>query len=88
MKIKYWKSLVALAIMPFAFYFNFVEFYFAILFLIWSILGLKNKRTFLLDDISQRESPILFWMVITLWLILALLSLAYSEPIISWYSEY
>lgn len=83
--MKYWKSIIALAVMPFAFYFNLVNFYFAIVFLIWSIQGIKTRTTNLLDQIHQNENPILFWIITITWILLALLSLAYSEPIMNWY---
>lgn len=84
--MKHWKSIVALTLIPFAFYFNIIEFYFAILFLVWSIQGLKNKSVFLLDHIAQNENPILYWLITITWFALALLSLAYSEPIITYFS--
>lgn len=83
--MKHWKSITALAIMPFAFYFNWVEFYFAIVFLIWSIQGIKTRTASLLDDIYQDENPVLFWIVTIAWIVLSLLSLAYSEPVMNWY---
>lgn len=83
--MKHWKSIIALLIMPFAFYFNIVEFYFAILFLIWSILSIKNKTVFLLDYITKEENPILFWIVTIVWFALSLLSLAYSEPALPYF---
>lgn len=87
MNVKHWKSIVALAVMPFAFYFNLVEFYFAVLFLIWSIFGLMSGTTFLLDDnITLSKSPILYWIVTVTWFALALLSLAFSEPVMKLYN--
>lgn len=83
--MKYWKTILALVIMPFAFYFDLIEFYFSILFLIWSIQGIRNKNVIFLDYITKNESPLLYWVVTLTWLILALLSLAYSEPLMNWY---
>lgn len=83
--MKNWKSIIALAVMPFAFYFNLVEFYFAIIFLIWSIQGIKNKSVFFLDYISKNEHPILYWIITITWLVLSFMSLAYSEPVMNWY---
>ncbi len=77
--MKYYKSIIALLIMPFAFYFNLVNFYFAILFIVWSIQSIKNKNVFLLDVITRRESPVLYWIVTIVWLVLAIISLLYSE---------
>lgn len=82
--MKHWKSIVALAILPFALHFNWTNFYFAILFLIWSIQGIRDKTTSLLDDISVEESPVLFWIVTIAWLVLSLWSLLYSDTVLTW----
>lgn len=87
-RIKHWKSLVALIVMPFAFYFDLVAFYFALLFLVWSIQGLRNGTIFLLDHIDRKVDPALYWVVTVVWLLLSLLSLLYSEPIIPYYYGY
>ena len=83
-----WKTLIALCILPFAFKFDFVNFYFAALFLIWSLQGIKKKYAFFLDDISKKDDPILFWGVTLLWLALSVLSLVYSEPITNFLYAY
>lgn len=82
-KKKKWKTIVALSLLPFAIFFGVLNFYFAILFLVWSIQGIKNRRAFYLDDISRDESPVLFWVVSLLWLVLSLVSLMYSEPVLN-----
>ncbi len=88
MKIEYWKSKIALLLIPFAFYFELVDFYFALLFLIWSIQGIRRRIAFLLDDVSQSKSPVLFWTISAAWVVLSLLSLYYSEPVINYYYGY
>lgn len=82
--MKYWKSIVALAILPFALIYKWTGFYFAVLFLIWSIQGIRDKTTSLLDDISVEESPVLFWIVTIAWLVLSLWSLLYSDTVLTW----
>ncbi len=79
-----WKTLIALLLLPPTFYFNLVNFYFAALFIIWSLQGIKNRNAFFLDNISRDESPVLFWIITGLWLILSLWSLWYSEPVVNW----
>lgn len=74
--------------MPFAFYFNLVEFYFALFFLIWSVQGINTGNIFMLENINRQSSPVFFWIVTLVWLVLSLLSLAYSEPVIHWYYGY
>lgn len=80
---KEWKNILALLLLPVAFWFNWVNFYFAALFLIWSLQGIKNRHTFLLDSVSRDEQPILFWTVTVLWLILSIWSLLLSEPVLN-----
>lgn len=84
--MKHWKSIIALIILPFAFYFNLLEFYFAILFLIWAIQGVRSKTVSLLDDIYKNENPVLYWIVTITWFTLSILALIYSEPFIKYLS--
>ena len=72
--MKYWKTVTALLIMPLAFYFNWTEFYFAIIFLIWSIQGIRTHTASFLDNIHKEENPFLFWVINMTWIILSILS--------------
>lgn len=83
-----WKTIAALILLPLAFWFEMLNFYFAALFLLWSIQGIKNKQAFFLEDISQKEHPILFWIISMLWLGLSILSLIFSEPFMYFYYGY
>lgn len=47
---------------------------FGFLFLIWVILDLKNKQTYLLEIIQRSENPILYWLIVLMWLIFSALS--------------
>lgn len=85
--MKHWKSIIALIILPFAFYFNLLEFYFAILFLIWAIQGVRAKTVNFLDDIYKNENPVLYWIVTIMWFALSLLALIYSEPFVKYLSS-
>ncbi|WP_422104945.1 hypothetical protein [Winogradskyella sp.] len=86
--MRYRKSVIALAIMPFAFYFNWGTFYFAIVFLIWSIQGIRSKVAVFLDHVPKDDNPFLFWLISIVWVMLSLLSLVYSEPVMDWYYGY
>lgn len=83
-----WKTLIALFLLPVAFWFEWFNFYFAALFVIWSLQGIKNRHAFYLDDISRDERPVLFWVVTILWLVLSLWSLYYSEPVMHYLYAY
>lgn len=77
----HWKSILALLLIPVTFYFNWTEFYFSILFLIWSVQAVKNQEVHLIETIYKSESPILFWHVTVLWFVLSILGIIYSEPL-------
>ncbi|MCG8377289.1 MAG: hypothetical protein MI702_12490, partial [Chlorobiales bacterium] len=79
-----WKTFIALLLLPPAIYFNYANFYFAALFLFWSIHGIKKGHTFFLDDFDKKETPFMFWLISILWLLLSLWSLFYSEPVLMW----
>jgi radical SAM superfamily enzyme YgiQ (UPF0313 family) len=83
-----WKTFVALGFLPIAFYYELINFYFAALFLIWSIQGIKNRNAFYLDNVSRDENPVLFWLISVLWIVLSIWSLIYSEPFINWMYGY
>lgn len=85
---KPWKTLAALSILPFALWFEHINFYFAALFLFWSLQGIKNKQTFYLDDFSKDQNPIMFWVITSLWVVLSVWSLLYSEPVINYLYGY
>lgn len=52
----------------------------AILFLIWAINDLKNKTTYLLEEVTRRDNPFLYWMIISMWIFLSFWSIS-SLPI-------
>ncbi|MCT4586367.1 MAG: B12-binding domain-containing radical SAM protein [Carboxylicivirga sp.] len=79
-----WKTFIALLLLPPAIYFNLTNFYFAAIFLYWSIQGMVKGNTFFLDDFNKKETPIMFWLISILWLLLSLWSLFYSEPFLEW----
>lgn len=47
---------------------------FGFLFLIWVILDLKNRQTFLLEIVQRNNNPILYWLIVLTWFIFAVLS--------------
>jgi hypothetical protein len=85
---RYWRAILALFLMPIAFYFNLVEFFFALLFLFWSIQGIKSGMATLIDTVLKSDSPVLFWTINIMWIVISLMSLTFSEPIMTWYYGY
>ena len=47
---------------------------FGFLFLVWVILDLKNRQTYLLEIIKKDENPFLYWIIVITWFCFALLS--------------
>lgn len=47
---------------------------FGFLFLVWVILDLKNRQTFLLEIVQRNNNPILYWTIVLTWFIFAVLS--------------
>jgi len=47
---------------------------FGFLFLIWVILDLKNGQTYLLEIIQRKDNPILYWLIVIMWLIFSIMS--------------
>ncbi|MDX1774166.1 hypothetical protein [Oceanihabitans sediminis] len=78
--MKHWKTLLALILMGFAIYFNWGWFWAVFIFL--GLLNtLKNKTIHFVEEVSREESPILYWIMIFIWTLLAIYSiLNYMYP--------
>lgn len=72
-----WKSILALVLIGLAIALD-QYWLWGVLFIIWAANDLKNRQTYLLEDIPQSESPILYWTVVALWLFLAVWALSYA----------
>lgn len=83
-----WKNIIALVLLPLAIWLDVINFYFAALFLYWSVQGMRLRRTFYLDDISRRDHPVLFWIISIMWLVLSIVSILYSEPVMQFFYGY
>lgn len=38
-----------------------------LLYLYWAVTGVMSGRAFVVEDIAQSESPVLFWLINVLW---------------------
>lgn len=47
---------------------------FGFLFLVWAILDIRNRQTYLLEIIQKDENPILYWIIVITWFTFAILS--------------
>ncbi len=49
----------------------------SIFFAIWLIMDIKSKSTFMLEPVHKNENPVLYWIIVTVWGLLSVLSLIY-----------
>lgn len=63
-----WKALLGLALIFIGFVMDWYWVW-GILFLTWAIGDIRARRTHLLEEISRSESPFLYWIIITMWLL-------------------
>lgn len=72
-----WKSISALIVLSLSLYFQ-IYFIWALLFLLWAIKDIYKQNTYLLEVIHKKDHPILYWLIVTMWIALALGSLSTS----------
>lgn len=72
-----WKTLLALAILWIAVVFE-VYLVWGILFLLWVIPALKSGETYLVEPIRKLEHPLLYWALVSTWIILSVVTIAYG----------
>ncbi|MCG8634001.1 MAG: B12-binding domain-containing radical SAM protein [Desulfobacterales bacterium] len=75
-----WKSVLALGIIGMGLWFEWYWIW-GVLFIIWAITDLRNRRTYLLDDIPRSDSPLLYWTVVLMWLIMGIWALSTSPAL-------
>lgn len=72
-----WKSLLALGLIGAGLYFQWYWIWGALL-VIWAVMDFRSQRTYLLDDIPRSESPVLYWIVVLMWLVMGIWALSTS----------
>lgn len=78
-----WRSIVALILMYVALLMNW-EWAWGILFLFWVIPDLFTGITYFIEPISKKENTVLYWVIISSWVLMSIYSLStlfidYSE---------
>ncbi len=68
-----WKTIIGLILLVLAIYFN-IGWAWGVLFLFWAITDLINKRTYFIEDVPRSTNPILYWIIVVIWLGLAIYS--------------
>lgn len=49
-----------------------------IFFLYWAVAGIVTGRAFVVQTVRRDQNPVLFWLISTTWLVLAVLTLFYD----------
>lgn len=68
-----WKALAGLALITVGFIMNWYWVW-GILFLAWAIGDIRRRNTHLLEEVHRSETPILYWIIVLIWLICSLLA--------------
>ncbi|OIQ18112.1 MAG: hypothetical protein BM557_07805 [Flavobacterium sp. MedPE-SWcel] len=72
--MKKWKTILALLMMPIAIYFNWGWFW-ALFILLGLLHVIKSKEIHFVEVVKEKETPILYWVMIVVWTLLALYSI-------------
>lgn len=68
-----WRTIIALILMYIAIFMNW-EWAWGVLFLFWVIPDLFSGVTYFIEPIGKKESPILYWVIIVSWILMAIYS--------------
>lgn len=82
-----WKSLLALGLIAVALIMD-MPWLWGIIFLLWVIMDLKNKQTYLLEEIPRDSNPFLYWIIVTMWFCFTLTALSWHPAIYGYIYEY
>lgn len=74
-----WRTIIGLIIILIAIVFNW-NWMWGILFLLWVIPDIKNGYTFFIEPINKKDHPLLFWIIVIMWLLMSVYFL--MEPFI------
>lgn len=69
-----WKSITALCFIGLGLYFEWYWIWGGLC-VVWAITDLRRKHTYLLEDIPRQDSPFLYWIIVTMWLVLGILGI-------------
>lgn len=73
----HWKSILALGIIGVGLFYNWYWIW-GVFLIIWAIIDLRRGQTYLLEDISKSNAPFLYWIIVTMWLVLGIWGLLTS----------
>ena len=72
LKLAPWKTFVALGLMYASLYFQWYWVW-GILFLMWTIQSVRTNETYLVEEITRDEHPVVFWLIIATWMVVSVL---------------
>lgn len=70
-----WRTITALVLMYIAILMNW-EWAWGVLFLFWVIPDIFSGVTYFIEPISKNENPVLYWIIIVSWVLMAVYSLS------------
>lgn len=65
-----WKAWLAILFIVFITLFNYTWGW-GVLFLIWVIPDILRGKTYLMEEVSRKESPLTFWTIVLLWVLIS-----------------
>ena len=74
--MKQWKNILGLVIIVVSVIMDW-HWAWGIMFFIWFLQGIQHEETTLFEGVTKRESPILYWVILLMWLGMALYSLSW-----------
>lgn len=74
---KYWKAVGALALIIWAIVAE-LNLLWGVLFILWGIVDFRRGSTMLLEEVSRKENPSLFYTICCTWLIIGIYIIIYS----------
>lgn len=69
-----WRSILGLLLMYIAMWYNW-QWIWGILFLLWVIPDILSGVTYFIEPIEKSENPILYWIIIISWILMAIYAL-------------
>jgi len=76
-----WKTLIALAMVYISVIFNQL-WRVGLLFIFWTIQALRDKKAFIIEEIRRENNPILYWIIVITWALVALFYFDYTKGLI------
>ena len=76
-----WKTLIALAMVYISIIFN-QMWLIGLLFIFWTIQAIKDEKAFIIEEIRKENNPILYWIIVITWALVALFYFDYTKDLL------